>query len=159
GRTLADLLQERPAPAAGLTHFLLVFEQVCQAVAFAHSRGVIHRDLKPDNVMVGEFGEVMVMDWGLAKRLTNERASTVGPSNATRHGTLLGTPAYMPPEQAAGEVTLVDRRSDVFGLGGILCEILTGLPTYAGPRPMIQAARADLVDSLRRLEACGADAE
>ena len=74
GRTLAELLAERPTPAAELPRFLAIFEQVCQTMAYAHARGVIHRDLKPSNVMVGSFGEVQVMDWGLAKVLPREAA-------------------------------------------------------------------------------------
>src|SRR6185436_13438835 len=105
-----------------------------------HSRGVIHRDLKPANIMVGSFGEVQVLDWGLAKVLA-ERADAghvvneSGANESTAHslvGSIMGTPAYMPPEQARGEVDRVDPRSDVFALGGILCEILTGKPPYIG---------------------------
>ena len=127
-----------------------VFEQVCQAVGYAHAHGVIHRDLKPANVMVGAFGEVQVMDWGLAKVLGERRASSrVRPTpirprrtiqsasarrgdSATQAGSVLGTPAFMPPEQAGGEVDKVDPASDVFGLGAILCVILTGQPPYRG---------------------------
>src|SRR5262249_24574485 len=130
--------------------------QVAQALAYAHAKGVIHRDLKPANVMVGAFGEVQVMDWGLAKVLAEggtadeERASqkhqeqgtlirtarssgSAGSFGTDREaGSLLGTPAYMPPEQANGDVANLDRRCDVFGLGAILCEILTGRPPYVG---------------------------
>jgi WD40 repeat protein/serine/threonine protein kinase len=175
GRTLAELLQQRPGPAEDRPRFLTIFEQVCQAVAYAHSKGVIHRDLKPHNVMVGAFGEVQVMDWGLAKVLAAEPpASAADPpesvvetarksdaGHATQAGSVLGTYAYMPPEQARGEVALLDRRCDVFGLGAILCEILTGQPPYAGS-PEERKVRAQLghvAPALERLGTCGADGE
>jgi serine/threonine-protein kinase len=183
GRTLAELLRERPSPADALPRFLGVFEQVCQTVAYAHARGVIHRDLKPANVMVGGFGEVQVMDWGLAKVLprgesaTDEHGPTPEPSppasvvrtarsgsgaGESMAGSVLGTPGYMAPEQARGEVERVDERADVFGLGAILCEILTGRPAFVGgssAETMRRSCRGDLGDALGRLEACGAEAE
>src|SRR5262245_23451331 len=152
GRTLAE--QMKPADRPRL---LQAFTQVCQAVGFAHSRGIVHRDLKPANVMVGAFGEVQVMDWGLAKELTSHdvavepgssQGSTVPSDGAdanqtadhhwpgdstddqTQAGQVLGTPAYMAPEQARGEAT--NTRADVFALGGILCAILTGQPPFTG---------------------------
>src|SRR5262249_20105209 len=146
GQTLAAILAERADPAADRPRLLGIALQVAQAVAYAHAKGVIHRDLKPANIMVGAFGEVQVMDWGLAKGLAEggiadeERASrqhegegtriqtarssgSSGCGTETEAGTLLGTPAYMPPEQANGDVALMDRRADVFGLGAILCEV------------------------------------
>jgi serine/threonine-protein kinase len=168
GRTLAEELAERSGPAADLPRFLAVFEQVCQTMAYAHSRGVIHRDLKPSNVMVGAFGEVQVMDWGLAKVLGGppEEGSPAGEEPAaadgmSRTGSVLGTPAYMAPEQAEGAVERVDARADVFGLGAVLCEVLTGAPPYRGRGGMdlLQAASADLADAFERLDACGADPE
>ncbi|HZY91137.1 MAG TPA: serine/threonine-protein kinase, partial [Gemmataceae bacterium] len=175
GRTLADLLTERQGPAHDRPRFLGIFEQVCQTVAYAHAKGVLHRDLKPGNVMVGAFGEVQVMDWGLAKVL-GQASGGEAPSAAdtasviyvarlgseSQPGSVLGTPDYMAPEQALGQVDRLDRRCDVFGLGAILCEILTGRPPYVAPnREAIQrkAVRADLADAWARLDGCGADAE
>jgi serine/threonine protein kinase len=175
GRTLGELLRDRPDPSADRGRFVAAFEQVAQAVAYAHAHGVIHRDLKPGNVMVGAFGEVQVMDWGLAKLLTDHRDEpTAGPApgtevrsprdadEATEAGTVLGTPNYMPPEQAIGAVDQIDARSDVFGLGGVLCAILTGVPPYRGSDPEAtrqRAARARLEDARGRLSACGAEPE
>src|SRR5262249_54430512 len=110
------------------------FVAVCYAVAYAHSRGIVHRDLKPANVMLGEYGETPVVDWGLAKALAlPEGATAVGrpvPTTACLGGTevghAVGTPAYMPPEQARGELDKVNERSDVFALGATLYCLLTG---------------------------------
>jgi len=179
GRTLADLLAERKNPTYDLPHYLKVFEQVCQTLAYAHSRGVIHRDLKPANVMVGAFGEVQVMDWGLAKQLFEDRAQSaekaeepeetvnscsyppvgIGQPPTTEAGSLLGTVAFMPPEQATGNVARIDRRSDVFGLGAILCTILTGQPPYVGTKAeVLEKAQGGLTEeAMERLHACGAD--
>ncbi len=141
GRTLSDLLETRAAGPAGVAKLLPVFEQVCQTVAYAHARRVIHRDLKPAHVVVGEFDAVQVMDWGIAKVLTasaearadsgnppaeNDTAQDVLPAEVTQVGACLGTPAYMAPEQAAGRTDEFDERCDVFALGAILFEILTG---------------------------------
>jgi eukaryotic-like serine/threonine-protein kinase len=181
GRTLAALLKERFGPAHDLPRFLGIFEQVCQTMAYAHARGVIHRDLKPSNIMVGSFGEVQVMDWGLAKVLPQggvadeprlhpevpavsviRTVRSGSDADASVRGSVLGTPAYMAPEQAGGDVDEIDERADVFGLGSILCEILTGWPAYTGPSfdaILRKARRGETKDALQRLDGCRADAE
>jgi serine/threonine-protein kinase len=183
GRTLNNLLAERQERAPDLMHFLQIFEQVCQTLAYAHAGGVIHRDLKPPNVMVGAFGEVYVMDWGLAKslgvcaaapeakpipnapevkvihRVPVQRSDYLDPADSlTESGSVLGTLSYMPPEQAGGEIDRLDQRADVFGLGGILCAILTGRPTYVGKdnaERHSMALRGDLAETYARLDGCG----
>jgi serine/threonine protein kinase len=166
GSTLAELLDKRPSPSHELPQFVQIFEQIAQAVGFAHAQGIIHRDLKPLNVMVGAFGEVQVMDWGLAKDVASgERERVAARPDAenvtqTAAGAVLGTPGYMAPEQARGEV--VDAGADVFALGATLAAILTGQPAFMGAskREVIdRAARADLTDVRGRLTSSGADGE
>jgi serine/threonine protein kinase len=116
------------ASDAGVPERLRVFQRVVDAVAFAHDRGVIHRDLKPENIMVGPFGEVLVMDWGLAKALADPASDEThgtqptarGDGRHTSHGTILGTPGYMAPEQERGDVKSLDERTDVYALGALL---------------------------------------
>jgi serine/threonine protein kinase len=146
-REILDAVRANPRSAPSLAWFLNVLVNACNALAYAHSRGVIHRDLKPGNIMVGDFGEVYVMDWGLAKvipiddpnatiaiqsssvssKLVTDRGNA---DEVTVEGEVLGTPVYMPPEQAAGRVADLDARSDVYSLGAILYEILTLTPPY-----------------------------
>ena len=136
GRTLRDVLRERIPDdlldhrvKAGLTE---IFLKVCQTVAAAHKQGVIHRDLKPENIMVDDLGVVFVMDWGLAKKLNDEGDGDPEASHRTRLGAVLGTPAYMAPEQAQGRAMEADRQADVFSLGVMLYEILTGKNPFLG---------------------------
>jgi len=155
GRTLDHAIavyhERRRRGEAGpleLRELLGAFVQVCQAIGYAHSRGVLHRDLKPHNVALGDYGEVMVLDWGLAKVLSEPEASATGEADResstpppvapglspqpTQAGAVLGTPAYMAPEQAEGRLDLLDGRSDVYGLGAILYQLLTGTAPFTG---------------------------
>jgi tRNA A-37 threonylcarbamoyl transferase component Bud32/tetratricopeptide (TPR) repeat protein len=172
GQSLAEKLHAEPDVKSRRTEMLLVFASVCQALAFAHRKGVIHRDPTPSNVMVGEHGEVQVMDWGVAKYLAetdampSEVALLCGAQDecneSTGFGQVLGKWAYMPPEQANGKIKEVDRRSDVFALGAMLCEILTGRPPYVGPTRedvIRQACNSELADAYAALAKCGADRE
>ena len=127
GRSIPDLLR--------------VFLKVCEAVAFAHENGVVHRDLKPSNIMVGVFGEVLVLDWGVAKLVGEAPASSLalpplppGMDAITLDGAVVGTPGYMAPEQASGNNALIDQRSDVYALGTILRHLLAGASSV--PRPL-----------------------
>lgn len=145
GRSLREVLRGLAAGKLdpeeyGLPRLLEIFTKICDAVAFAHSRGVVHRDLKPANVMIGEFGEVLVMDWGLAKVVGSREKRSPSISSdrleqslfETRVGSIMGSPRYMAPEQAAGDVDRIDARSDVYALGAILYAILTLLPPVEG---------------------------
>ncbi|MBV9122673.1 MAG: serine/threonine protein kinase, partial [Planctomycetes bacterium] len=142
GQAIRDYHQKRQAGPLDLRELLGAYLDVCQAVAYAHSRGVIHRDLKGQNVVLGDFGEVIVLDWGLAKVLGSAEDQAVaaplaqGPQDhagLTLQGAVLGTPSYMAPEQAEGRLDALDQRTDVYGLGAILYEILTGQPPFTGP--------------------------
>jgi WD40 repeat protein len=169
GETLDALLAR---PAIERPNFLAIFEAICHTVGYAHARGVIHRDLKPSNIMVGSFGETQVMDWGLAKLLTVHQrdADPQAGTNTeirslredeTRSGSVMGTPAYMSPEQACGETAVVDQRSDVFSLGGILCAVLTGQAPYTGAdyeSILRSAMRWKIAPAFERLDASGAEA-
>lgn len=125
GQSLQDILKQNEAEGIdGLFAALDVLVRVCEAVAFAHSRGVLHLDLKPSNVMVGEFGSIYLVDWGLARRKAQL------PTAEKNDGVSAGTPAYMAPEQARGANHLLDERTDIFALGGMLYRVLTGRPPY-----------------------------
>jgi serine/threonine protein kinase len=137
-RVRGKRLDECISPDTALAERLQMLLKACDAVAFAHAHGVIHRDLKPQNIMLGSFGEVLVMDWGVAKEV-GDPTVTAGrePSNAapgqTAHGTVVGTPGYMAPEQARGEVDKVGEQSDVYSLGAILHFLLTSRPPDQPP--------------------------
>lgn len=125
--------------AATVAERLRIFLKICEPVAFAHANGVVHRDLKPANVMVGPYGEVLVIDWGIAKvrgvAPLPVAVGATGTAAATGPGAVLGTEGFMAPEQAAGGAERVDERADVYSLGAILREMLRGLEPRA-PRPL-----------------------
>ena len=155
---------------------LRLFVKVCDAVAFAHAHGVVHRDLKPQNIMVGEFGEALVMDWGVAKRISTPdaptlrldpaapeegnaagtepdagRAAGAEAAGGTREGTILGTPAWMAPEQARGDLEQVGPRTDVYALGAILYDVLSGRAPFSGPADaVLRQVQEDEPADLRR---------
>lgn len=155
GRTLAEVIvalraggPEADAPALG--PLLTTFQKVCDAVAFAHSQGVFHRDLKPDNIMIGDYGEVLVMDWGLAREqeagsATAEPGQRIEPGQ-TMAGSILGTPEYMSPEQARGENSQVNHLADIYSLGAILHELLHLRPPITGRNPL------EVIDKVARGE-------
>ncbi|MCG3183777.1 MAG: Serine/threonine-protein kinase PknD [Planctomycetes bacterium] len=178
GKPLSQIIRELrlgdPATEAEypLDRLLQVFMKVCDAIGFAHAHNVVHRDLKPDNIMIGRFGEVLVMDWGLARLLdhpehgaeptgieTDSRAESdsgrrTGPSVHSMEGTIAGTPAYMAPEQARGEISRIDQRTDIFALGAILYEILVLRPPYTaegGTQIIEQAARGQMLTPFERV--------
>lgn len=168
GRTFEDVINDfhrdntrQRLDAARLNALLSAFLKICDAISYANAEGIIHRDLKPANVMVGTFGEVFVLDWGLAKALTTAKeeladnalladsSSDALPADlndsATRQGSVLGSPLYMAPEQAEGRSAEIDGRTDVYGLGGILYKLATGL------EPHVRRDGDSLADHLRRI--------
>jgi serine/threonine-protein kinase len=164
GKTLAELMRQFGNSSLEHPRLLNIYAKVCQAIAYAHSRGIIHMDLKPANVMVGAYGEVHVMDWGLSRRLEDLASECHVPAkpsskvHSNGSNKITGTPAYMPPEQARGRK--LGLHSDVFGLGGVLCEILTGQPPFIGKnvrQVYRRSANGALRGSFERLDACNAD--
>ena len=149
GRTLTQAIEDyqtQPTPL-GFRNLLQRFISICQTMAYAHSKGVLHRDLKPDNVMLGDYGETLVVDWGLAKQLPTDACRSTSAETdptgnrpsarahqqvETQEGQIMGTPAYMSPEQARGEAATLGPATDIYALGAILYTILTGLPPFAG---------------------------
>jgi serine/threonine protein kinase len=160
GQSLGQMLGQAGEPGKEteeLQRLIRIVLCICDALSFAHSRGVIHCDLKPDNVMVGDHGEVYVMDWGTAALLSRRHQSRAPAENSaenlivlnagdpTQSGVLKGTPAYMAPEQLLGRTAEIDQQTDVFGVGGILHEILTRRPPNSQRRLLTQAFTASPV--------------
>ncbi len=142
GTTLKDVLnglrqgQSNVVDRYPLHQLLRIYQKICDAVAYAHAKGIIHRDLKPANIMLGEYGEVFVMDWGLAK-IINQGEELLPQSDEstegdTRYGTVMGTPGFMAPEQAEGRLEAINQRTDIYSLGSILYNILTLRAPFAG---------------------------
>ena len=131
GSSLADA---RPRESVAAT--IRLFLRVCEAVAFAHARGIVHRDIKPDNIMIGPFGEVLVMDWGIAKVLGNssQRSGTTSAASPsarqTADGAVIGTPGFMAPEQSSGKAEDIDERTDVWALGAVLGTLVQDAGEY-----------------------------
>ena len=158
GRRLADWIAAvhgSPSSADSTNHMLGVFLKVCDAVAFAHSRGVLHLDIKPENIIVEDFGAVYLMDWGLARLIAQsgsdgDQVETSAGVTGNAVSGVVGSPSYMSPEQALGPAATVTERTDVFGLGGVLYAILAGRPPYQGDsvNEVLEQARSGEVEPL-----------
>nr|MBC8290731.1 serine/threonine protein kinase [Planctomycetota bacterium] len=138
GGCLSDLVREHPLP---VNDAVAIVKQVAEAVQFAHQQGVLHRDIKPSNILIDTNGRIQLTDFGLAKRVESD-------SQLTMTGQILGTPSYMSPEQAAGNRTLMGPSSDVYSLGAVLCELLTGRPPFAAATPIETIRQVFEEDSL-----------
>ncbi len=162
-----DTLPQHVATLAGEAAVLAVFERIAETVAFAHAAGVVHRDLKPSNIMVGAFGEVLVLDWGVAKllcdtaELSSENRSSSGTGSGsvsgtpsgTASGTQIGTPGYMAPEQQRGDASTAGPAADVYSLGALAYWLLTGQPAPASLEAVTRGLRAVQPTPSRRLRA------
>jgi len=177
GQTLAELIRARREENPEIPRFLEIYEKLSQTLAYAHEQGISHGDVKPHNVMVGSFGEIQLMDWGFARDrfakghdpsgetpaapqalpTTSSETARAPKGDSSR---AWGTPAYMAPEQARGEAPSMSTAVDVFGLGAVLCEILTGSPPYTGvsrSEVLLKASRGWLDDARARLESSSSD--
>ena len=150
GRRFSDVLSTSPRPPQN--QLIVIYNYICQTVSYAHEKGIAHLDLNPANVMIGDHGEVLVIDWGLAK----QRDSWSGPERWVR-----GTPSYAAPEQLAGGAEVLDQRCDVFALGAILCQILIGRPPYvlAQGEKQREQVETGLAGVRAEINASGADPE
>lgn len=160
GKSLADIINNmrvsQKVEPADQRRLLRRFVQLCLGVAYAHSKGVVHRDLKPDNIMVGEYGEAQIMDWGLAKVMSdsqihapsNIKTVRMNESLQTMDGSIAGTPSYMSPEQARGEQEKIGPASDIFSLGLILAEILTLIRVFRDTDPAVTLRKVGKAHSI-----------
>jgi eukaryotic-like serine/threonine-protein kinase len=155
---------DRHIAGRSLRERLYLLQRIAEPLAFAHARGIVHRDLKPGNIMIGPFGEVLIMDWGLAKIVgpsasdsalaalsgPEAQASPASGLKSTEHGSVLGTPGYMAPEQARGEIGLIDQRTDVFALGAILRFMLRDASPRetSSPKPLVAICRKAMAEEM-----------
>jgi serine/threonine-protein kinase len=170
GVSLSSTLADSTSRQLDRLRLLKCFEQICQTVSYAHSQGILHLDIKPANIMIADFGEVLLMDWGQAKwwkpsHYANALLENDSGFQTSQEGFQIpvgsgGTPAYMAPEQACGKV--VSPASDIFSLGALLCEILIGRPAYRGSNPkhlLMSAKQGNTTEALTELESSGCDSQ